>query len=413
MDRFRLACWCAIILLSAATSHARVIRVGAAYNFKTIGSAIIQAHPGDTVEVWGGVYNENVIIDKSIQLRGIHSPSVNARNKGNVMLIQADNVIVEGFRLENSGRSSLHEYCGIRAVNCNGTVIRNNVCLNNSIGINLQKCTRGIISGNKVTTNINYLPVQGNAIHCWSCDTLAIIQNQVSNHRDGIYLEFVSASQINRNVVHDCMRYGLHFMFSHYDEYHYNTFRRNGAGVAVMYSHQVNMTFNLFELNVSDISYGLLLKDIYDGMIAHNTFLENSVAIYMDDTHDVQIRNNHFEKNGMGIRMLASSYENCVSDNNFISNTYDVTTNSSSTNNNTFSGNYWDKYNGYDLNKDGYGDVPHHPLSLFSMFVEHNPMAMLFFRSIIANMLDLSERISPTMTPENFVDEKPAMRRKL
>lgn len=412
MDRFRFACWCAMILLVATASRARTIKVGATGSCKTIGSAILQARPGDTVEVRGGVYYENVIIDKPIRLKGIHSPTVDARNKGNVMLILADNVVVEGFRLANSGRSSLYEYCGIRVENSSGIMIKNNVCLNNSIGINLRKCTRGIVTGNEVTTNIKYMPVLGNAIHCWSCDTLTITQNQVSNHRDGIYLEFVSASQINKNVVHDCMRYGLHFMFSHYDSYHHNTFRRNGAGVAVMYSHQVNMTFNLFELNVSDISYGLLLKDIYDGTISHNTFLKNSVAIYMDDTHDMQISNNLFEKNGMGLRMLASSYENHITDNNFIGNTYDVTTNSSSTNNNSFAGNYWDKYSGYDLDRDGFGDVPHHPLSLFSMFVEHNPMAMLFFHSIIANLLDLSERISPTMTPENFTDEKPAMKRR-
>jgi hypothetical protein len=40
-------------------------------------------------------------------------------------------------------------------------------------------------------------------------------------------------------------------------------------------------------------------------------------------------------------------------------------------------------------------------------------MAMLFFHSIIANLLDISEKIFPTVTPDNFVDEQPAMKQNI
>jgi nitrous oxidase accessory protein len=97
-----------------------------------------------------------------------------------------------------------------------------------------------------------------------------------------------------------------------------------------------------------------------------------------------------------------------IRSNNFIANTFDVATNGSLSLN-TFEGNYWDKYEGYDLDRDRVGDVPFRPLSLFSVIVEKNPTAMLLFRSFMINLLDRSEKIIPTLTPAQFSDPAPLM----
>ena len=399
-----------ILLFHLNQADAKIITVGYDHKIKSINEAINLANSGDTIEVIEGIYNENVIVSKSIKLRGINFPSINACSNGNVVLVTADDVLIEGFKIENSGRSSFEEYCGVKSVENTGIIIRNNKFDNNSIGINLRKSNSGIIHGNEITTSITETPVLGNAIHCWNSDTLSIKRNKVSKHRDGIYLEFVKDSDIDENIVEECNRYGLHFMFSHRDNYKNNIFRRNGAGVAVMYSHQVDMTGNIFEFNISEISYGLLLKDISEGAISNNRFFKNSIAIYMDGTNKVELKNNTFKENGLGIRIVASSSNNLITENDFTGNTFDIATNGRSLNN-KFQNNFWDKYRGYDLNKDGYGDVPYRPLSIFSMISERNPMAMLFFRSIIANLLDISEKITPTVTPDNLFDEQPAMKR--
>lgn len=95
--------------------------------------------------------------------------------------------------------------------------------------------------------------------------------------------------------------------------------------------------------------------------------------------------------------------------NNFLGNTFDVSTNGSLVQN-TFKANYWDKYDGYDLNKDSIGDVPYRPLSLFSVIVENNPPAMLLYRSFMVSLLDKSEKILPSLTPDNFIDNNPLMK---
>ena len=74
-----------------------------------------------------------------------------------------------------------------------------------------------------------------------------------------------------------------------------------------------------------------------------------------------------------------------------------------------FNGNYWDKYEGYDLNKDKTGDVCYHPISLFSVILQNNPPAILLFRSIFVSLLDKIEKVIPSLTPENLKDEAPLM----
>ena len=63
-----------------------------------------------------------------------------------------------------------------------------------------------------------------------------------------------------------------------------------------------------------------------------------------------------------------------------------------------------------DLNRNGIGDVPYHPLSLFSVIVVQMPSAMLLFRSFIITLLDKSEKIFPSLTPEDFLDNSPLMK---
>lgn len=76
-------------------------------------------------------------------------------------------------------------------------------------------------------------------------------------------------------------------------------------------------------------------------------------------------------------------------------NTFDVGTNGSLVLNN-FDGNYWDKYEGYDLNKDKIGDIPYRPVSLFSMILEKIPPAMMLFRSFMVTLLDKTRKLFQT-----------------
>ncbi len=63
------------------------------------------------------------------------------------------------------------------------------------------------------------------------------------------------------------------------------------------------------------------------------------------------------------------------------------------------------------MDKDKVGDVPFHPLSLYAVLVENNPSIMLLFKTFFVDLLDKTEKIIPSLTPENFVDEQPLMKK--
>jgi nitrous oxidase accessory protein len=381
--------------------------VGSQHAFKTIIPALKFAKHGDSVLVEKGFYKEgNIIIDKAIFFLGRDFPTIDGDRKFEVLSIKSNNVTVKGFKIQHSGYATIDDPGGIKVYDSHDVTIIDNLVYDNFFGIYIQYSKNCVIKNNKIIAFGKEEQEIGNGIHCWKSDSLQIIGNYVSGNRDGIYFEFVTNSVIWRNISVHNIRYGLHFMFSNDDAYFSNIFENNGAGVAVMYTKNVVMMNNTFKDNWGDAAYGLLLKDISDATIFNNRFINNTSAIFMDGGNRIKVEKNTFKANGWGLKIQASCMDNVIENNNFLGNTFDVSTNSTLIQN-RFIANYWDKYEGYDLNKDGIGDVPYRPLSLFSVIVERNPPAMLLFRSFMVSLLDKSEKILPSLTPENFIDNTP------
>ncbi|MEI6087434.1 MAG: nitrous oxide reductase family maturation protein NosD [Bacteroidota bacterium] len=390
--------------------EAKTITVGVSKKCSTIQQAMLLASKGDSIVVSRGNYHEkNIIVNKQITLIGIDYPVLDGEFKYEIISIKASGTIVQGFKIIRSGISSMEDFAGIKIYECRDVIIRNNILENTFFGIYSQYGINCTIEGNKLSASNTEEQQSGNGIHCWKSDSMRIIGNNITGHRDGIYFEFVTNSIIWRNDSEKNLRYGLHFMFSSNDAYIANIFKNNGAGVSVMFSHDVKMIHNYFEENWGDGSYGILLKEISDGYIENNRFVKNTVGIYMEGTSRIKMNGNVFEKNGWAMKIQASCMDITVTGNNFINNTFDMATNGSLVLN-TFNGNYWDKYEGYDINKDRVGDVPYRPVSMYSVIIEKNPPAMMLFRSFITTLLDKTEKVLPSLTPENFKDAFPLMK---
>jgi len=391
-------------------SFAKIIYVGKQETYKQIKPAIQFAQPYDTIVIGKGFYQEgNILVTKPLTIQGVGMPILDGHKKYEVLSIKSSYVTIQGLRIQHSGFATLDDPGGIKVYDSQHVTICNNELFDNFFGIYIQYSRNCLIKNNRIVAFGKQEEQIGNGIHCWKSDSLQIIGNDISGNRDGIYFEFVTHSIIWRNISYNNIRYGLHFMFSNDDAYITNYFRNNGAGVAVMFTQHVKMFNNHFEDNWGDAAYGLLLKEISDAYIFGNIFNANTIGIFMDGTNRIEVNKNRFISNGWAMKIQASCMDNTISDNNFLGNTFDVGTNGSLMLN-TFATNYWDKYEGYDLDRNGTGDVPYHPLSLFSVIVEQNPSTMLLFRSFITTLLDRSEKMIPSLTPDNFIDLQPRMR---
>jgi nitrous oxidase accessory protein len=378
---------------------------------RTIGEAIRNAPPGARIVVQAGVYREpTIVVTRPVTIVGEPGAVLDGEEERQIMTVQADDVTIRGLEFRRVGTSHIEDRAAIKVQDATNCVIEDNRIEDAFFGIYLARVDRCRISHNRLHARKGRESASGNGIHLWTSTHVTIDANEITGHRDGIYLEFVHESDVRDNVSENNLRYGMHFMYSDDCRYVRNTFRRNGAGVAVMYTKRVVMTDNRFEDNWGSASYGLLLKEILEPELTGNRFARNSVGLLVDGVTRLRAAHNQFIENGWAVKLLASAQDGRFTGNEFLRNSFDVATNSRETTT-SFAGNYWDDYEGYDLDRDGTGDVPHHPVKLFSLLIAQNEPMLITLRSPFVTLLDLAERALPSITPETLVDASPSMRR--
>lgn len=402
-----------LLLLFLVINHqlpAKTIIVCQNCEISNVVRAVKEAQPHDTIKVQAGEYKTvSLEIRKPLSLIGEPGAILDGAEENYVLKLLADSITVTGFTIQNSGRSYTKDYAAVYVHRASGVQIINNNISKAFFGILVEKSKNGIISNNDVIGTAKKESQSGNGIHLWHCDSMEIAGNEVTGMRDGIYLEFVDNSNVNNNYTHHNVRYGLHFMFSNHDAYTDNKFEQNGAGVAVMFSKWIVMKRNHFYKNWGTASYGLLLKEIYDGEVEENRFEENTIGIYIDGSTRMTYSRNTLRQNGWGVKVSGGCYTNIFKENNFISNSFDLSYNSQ-LNDNTFNNNFWSDYTGYDLDKDGKGDVPYRPVKLFSYIVNQTPETIILLRSLFVDIINFSEKVSPVFTPDKLVDASPSIR---
>lgn len=383
---------------------------GCQYN--SIQTAIDKAENGDTLFIKKGIYKEFdlTIYKKSLFITGEDGTVVDVDSKGYGFRVEATDITLKNITIKNILMSYTKEYAAVFLFKSFDFLLENINIEGAFFGIVIQKSKNGKILKNNISGEGTSEANSGNAIHLWHSEYIIIEDNKAVKMRDGIYLEFGNFCEINKNISENNMRYGLHFMFSNNNSYTSNVFNNNGAGVAVMFSKQIVMINNLFKNNWGPSSYGLLLKEINDAEIKHNRFENNTIGINADGTNRINFTENNFLNNGYAVKVLGACYTNTYTRNNFLYNTFNLSY-SGNLNSNKFVENYWSDYSGYDLDKDGIGDVPYRPVKLYSYLVNKTPEAIVLLRSLFIDIVDFSEKVSPVFTPENLTDDKPLIKK--
>ncbi len=391
------------------TLSAKQIYVCATCKINTIKEAVRIAYSQDVIIVKKGFYKEkNVQITKPLKIIGENHPTIDGGGQSYIFEINADSVTISGLKLQNVQTSYTKDLAAIYISKSHYFILSNNTFENIFFGILVEKSHHGEVVNNTLSSHAIQEYNSGNGIHLWHSNHLIIHGNNVSGMRDGIYLEFVDNSKIYNNSSSKNVRYGLHFMFSNENEYYDNVFTNNGAGVAVMFSKNIKVYRNKFVKNWGTATYGLLLKEINDADIINNVFDENTIGINAEGCARINYKKNTFINNGWAVKVAGACYANNFINNNFISNAFNLSY-SGRMNENKFNFNFWDDYNGYDLNKDGLGDVPYRPVKLFSYIVNKSPETIILLRSLFVDMINFSEKVAPVFTPDNLLDNTPLM----
>lgn len=410
LQKWNCILWLSVLLLGKVTpGYATTLTFNSCQKGGELSGMIQSAKAFDTILILSGSYMISALtIDKPLTIVSHEGAILESKDGNELILITADSVNIQGMTFKGVATSYTRERAAVRVIRSKHFMIRDNLIINCYFGIYLEHARNGYLINNKITGNATSEAASGNAIHAWYCSHLEIISNELQGHRDGIYFEFVNESLIKGNRSFSHLRYGLHFMFSNDDIYHDNDFHDNGAGVAVMFSRNIEMKNNIFSYNWGSSSYGLLLKEINDAEVINNTFEYNTIGIFVEGSNRITYSGNSFERNGWAIKFSGGCSANIITENNFLNNSLDLILNARLSDNKIFD-NYWTEYTGYDLDKNGIGDIPHYPVKLFSYILEQAPEAIVLLRSFFVDIINFSEKVSPVFTPREVFDPTPLM----
>jgi nitrous oxidase accessory protein len=368
---------------------------------------------GDTLIIPPGNYMGPIVVEKAVTLDGQHKVTIDAGGKGSVIYLDTDGATIKNLHLTNSGEFHNDLDSGVQ-VRGNFNVIKDNVIDNCLFGIDLQQSENNIVRRNKISSKPFDLGLRGDAIRLWYSFNNTISDNEINNTRDMVV--WYSKDNIIKNNKSSNGRYGLHFMYSQFNKVIGNEYHHNSVGIFLMYSDGVVIKNNTITHATGASGVGIGFKETSDIKVINNKILFSSAALSIDVSPYQPDTINYFEDNliafnSIGIRFLADWKGNVFKNNQFKSNISQIIVSGGRTaNRNAWEGNYWDDYEGFDVNKDGEGDTPYELYAYADRIWKDVPNAQFFKGSPILEMIDFLERLAPFSPPSLVVrDKKPVI----
>ena len=392
--------------------QARTLVVGPRGQFAGVQQAIGEAAAGDTIQVRGGTYAGNLILDKPVVLEGVGWPVLHGEGRGSVVTVMAPGCSIRGFHIEHSGGMLVYEDSGI-LLKSDGNRIEHNYLRDVLFGIYFFRSSHNTIAGNLLYGRKELgFGERGAGIHIWNSGDNTLLENSITDMRDGMYLQNADRSVIRGNHVFG-VRYGLHYMYSNDNIFEDNVFDNNVAGAAIMYSRNIRFRRNAFAHNRGFSSFGVLFQDSQNCVSEQNFFVDNVVGIFMEALRDSRFERNLIASNDTAVQAFASAERNDFIRNNFVANLSPISIVGKTSNirwDGNGTGNYWSDYSGYDLDGDGIGDVPHRIQNLLEHLEGNRPRLRIYFFSPASQALAAAEQSFPVIEGSREFDRYPLMR---
>jgi nitrous oxidase accessory protein len=374
--------------------------------------ALAAAAPGDTLVLGAGVHRGPLVVDRRVVLRGEPGAVLEGGGRGTVLTVRAGGSAILDLEVRGSGRRVLTADAGVRVVEASEVRLERLRLRDVLYGIYGERAPRLAVAACSLQGRVAPLDEagEGNGIHLWFSDDARLAGNRVERFLDGVYLSFAHRARVENGLYRDCGRYGLHTMYCQEGVLEGNTFTRNVAGCAIMFSNALRVEGNDFVRNRGPRTYGLLLRDCSAGAFRGNRLVDNTVAMFLDNSNRNRIEDNLLQDNGWGLLLFSSCAGNVVAGNDFIHNDYPVALDMRRTDNRFDDGrrgNYWSDNTPYDLDGDGVSDAPYSPVSAFAFVSKQYPDLSILARSPAVAALAAAERAFPALRPSEAVDRAP------
>lgn len=377
-------------------------------------AVIDRTDPGVSLCLARGSYRGPLRLHRRVRIWGPRDAVIRSAGEGTTIEIEADGAVLEGLTVDGSGGrfDTLDAAVHVVAddVRVEGLRVQNAV-----FGLLVEKSNRAAIIDNVVQgPDEGPLGLRGDGIRLWETRDSEIRGNELIGSRDMVIWYSSHNRLIGNTVVRS--RYGTHFMYSHDNVVVGNRYVDNVVGIFIMYSRNVTLRDNLLARSSGPGGMGLGMKESGNLTVSDNAFIANTKAVYMDTTplepDDFNVfENNAFFHSEVAILMHSSEKRNAFLGNTFVSNHSQLQVEGGG---NALAvdwrGNSFDDYAGYDMDHDGYGDIPYVLRRLSSQLQSKYPQLRFFRGSITLDLLDAISSLFPMMKPETtLIDPRPKM----
>ncbi|WP_440119410.1 right-handed parallel beta-helix repeat-containing protein [Paenibacillus sp. QZ-Y1] len=338
---------------------------------------IDRSAPGEVIVLESGRYSGPVTIDKNLTIQGDPTVILLNAETTSTITIRSDGVKLSGFTIEHDA----NEQTAAIQVEGKNSEITDMHIETQGFGMIIRDSSHAIIQRNDITwvgADSASSSQKGNGIDLYNSHDSYIEANEITGMRDGIYLENSRKSTVENNrLLHT--RYGIHCMYIDGSSVMDNTGEGNMTGAMIMGVKNTVISGNFFRKQSTNVhSQGILLYDVHQSSVLNNVVEGNRVGMNIAESSGNEIRGNAVLRNFIGIQLVLAE-ANEFTHNRFVSNVIEASPLDSP--DNIMMENYWDSFQGLDLNQDGISDISYAINPFYEQLVSRNSAYQLFFQS--------------------------------
>ena len=378
-------------------------------------AAIDEAQDGTSLCLEPGSYPGPLTVSGSVEIWGTRDAIIRSTGKGTTIEVEADGAALTGLTVDGSGGRFDMLDAAVHVV-ADDVRVEGVRVQNAAFGLLIERANRATIIDNVVQgPDEGPLGLRGDGIRLWETRDSVVRGNRMIGCRDMVIWYSSDNALVENTVVRS--RYGTHFMYSHGNRVDRNRYLDNVVGIFIMYSRNIALRDNLLARSSGPGGMGLGIKESGNLTVSGNAFIANTRGVYMDTTplepDDFNtFENNAFYHSEIAILMHSSEKRNAFHDNQFVSNHSQLQVEGGG---NALAvdwkGNAFDDYAGYDMDRDGFGDIPYELRRLSSQLESTYPQLQFFRGAITLALLDAISSLFPMVEPETtLIDPRPRMR---
>jgi nitrous oxidase accessory protein len=404
---------------AAVPALAKIIPVGPAQQRRLSAGGDLQgtvdALPsGSHLVLATGTHHGPVVLDRMIEISGEPGAVIDGGGVGSVVVITAPDVWLHDVRVTGGGFLSDRDDSGV-VIGADRFRVQRVVVDHAYLGVDVRRATGGAIEDCTITGDATRpFGLRGDGIRLWEAEATVVTGNHLSHVRD-LVVWYSDGNRIEDNEVRDS-RYGTHLMHSSDNVIRANTYLNDVVGVFVMYSGKVTIDGNQITGARGEAGVGLGFKESDDVTVRNNQIVGDTTGLYLDTTPHQRgavalFEHNLIAANQVGARFHGVSTGARFTANDFTSNRLTASVDGRvSTDLIAFEGNHWSEYAGYDLDGDGFGDLPYEAREITGRLVERHPDLAWFAGTPAEGLIEWLAAAFPMFAPEPIlVDQRPMM----